>query len=333
MTRGEQIYNYPLYSIKRFPAFIKYCIPVAKQIGGGKWLSVLMDMIWCNLRYGAMDSRDYLLFEFDKKSALERNSFFTKRRYFKLIKHFNKEVFLRLVDKNEMYIEYSNFIKRRWMLINQETSEKDVLNFVCQYDNLLIKPMSAEQGQGVSIINCKDKDSLKNAIALKDKKPFILEELLHNCKEMNIINPSSLNTLRVFVIVPYGKDPVVISVSLRCGCGKSVVDNWGAGGICYPVDIESGIIYTYGRDKKGNTYIFHPGSHVQMVGMRIPFYKDAINCAIQCTKHNKDVIYTGVDLALTPTGPELVELNFPGGHDILQAIDQKGKNKLMQSII
>ena len=77
MTRGEQIYNYPLYSIKRFPAFIKYCIPVAKQIGGGKWLSVLMDMIWCNLRYGAMDSRDYLLFEFDKKRALERNSFFT----------------------------------------------------------------------------------------------------------------------------------------------------------------------------------------------------------------------------------------------------------------
>lgn len=34
MTRGEQIYNYPLYSLKRFPNFIKYCKPVAKQIGG-----------------------------------------------------------------------------------------------------------------------------------------------------------------------------------------------------------------------------------------------------------------------------------------------------------
>ena len=126
---------------------------------------------------------------------------------------------------------------------------------------------------------------------------------------------------------------MVISVSLRCGRGDTIVDNWGAGGIGYPVDIQSGIIYSYGRDKKGNPYIFHPESNTLMVGIKIPFYKEAIDYAVQCTRHNRDVLYAGVDIALTPEGPELVELNFPGGHDFLQTLDQVGKNDLMQSII
>lgn len=333
MNRGQHIFNYPLYSIKRFPLFVKYCIPIAKQMGGGRWISVLIDMIWCNLRYGAMDSRDYLLFEFHKKSSAERNAFFTKRRYFRLIKHFNKDVFITLADKDNMYDEYRSFIKRKWLLVNPNTSEEDVRKFISQNDKLIIKPVSAEQGQGVLVLHNDDVNSINKILETKSSNPIILEELLRNCKEMEEINPSSLNTLRIFTIVPKGKDPKVISVSLRCGCGDSVVDNWGAGGIGYPVDIQSGIVYTSGRDKKGKKYLFHPLSNIQMVGLQIPFYNEAIDLAIQCTKHNKHVRYAGIDIALTPDGPELVELNFPGGHDILQTLDQKGKNKLMQSII
>lgn len=335
MNRGEQIYNYPLYSLKRFPTFLKYSIPVAKKLGGAKinWLFVLLDMIWCNLRYGAMDSRDYLLFEFHRKSAAERNKFFTKRRYFRLIRNFNKEVFFRLADKDNMYEEYRSFIKRKWILINSETTEEDVNDFIARYDRLLVKPASAEQGQGISVLKTNDKATLRKIIEDKASNPVILEELLTNCDEMQVINPSSLNTLRVFTIVPKGKEPMVISVSLRCGRGDTIVDNWGAGGIGYPVDIQSGIIYSYGRDKKGNPYIFHPESNTLMVGIKIPFYKEAIDYAVQCTRHNRDVWYAGVDIALTPEGPELVELNFPGGHDFLQTLDQVGKNDLMQSII
>ena len=335
MKRGEQIFNYPLYSIKRFPTFLKYSLPVAKKLGGAKrnWLFVLMDMIWCNLRYGAMDSRDYLLFEFHRKSSAERNSFFTKRRYFRLIRHFNKDVFVSLMDKDNMYHEYSSFIKRKWILVNWNTPDKSVQDFISGHDRLLVKPVSAEQGQGISVLRTDDKDALKELMDKKASDPFILEELLSNCDEMQEINSASLNTLRVYTIVPKGEEPKVISTSLRCGCGDSIVDNWGAGGIGYPVDIQSGIIYTYGRDKKGNPYVFHPGSNVRMVGLAIPFYKEAIDYAIKCTKHNKNVLYAGVDIALTPDGPELVELNFPGGHDFLQTLDQVGKNALMHSII
>jgi hypothetical protein len=45
------------------------------------------------------------------------------------------------------------------------------------------------------------------------------------------------------------------------------------------------------------------------------------------------VVYAGHDIAILPDRLELIEVNFPGGHDFLQTLDQVGKNKLMQSII
>ena len=44
------------------------------------------------------------------------------------------------------------------------------------------------------------------------------------------------------------------------------------------------------------------------------------------------VAYAGHDIAILPDRLEMIELNFPGGHDFLQALDQVGKNELMQNI-
>lgn len=337
MTRGELIYNYPLYSLSRLCTFVKYCKSASNAIvmGGGKFrLPIILDMIWCNLRYGAMDSRDYLLFEFWKKSALERNTFFTKRRYFQLIKHFDKELFIKLSDKDYMYNEYKDFIKRDWLIVNSECSLDSVKEFVNKHKNVIVKPISSEQGSGIIKVNAIEKEKLNDLFNNRLNKPFLLEEILANCDELNKINPSSLNTLRVYTIVPKnGGNPIAINASLRCGRGNIVVDNWGSGGIGYPIDLNNGIVFTYGRNKKGQPFAYHPDSNIQMIGFKIPYFQEAIQFAIDCAKHNSKVLYAGIDVALTPNGPELVELNFPGGHDFLQALDQVGKNALMQTII
>lgn len=336
MTRGEHIYNFPLYSFKRFFTFLRYSKPVAKKVAkeiGSCSFCVLLDMIWCNFRYGAMDSRDYLLFEFWEKSASERNSFFTKRRYFRLIKHFDKDTFVYLGDKDNMYKEYKSFIKRNWILVNSDTAESCAKNFLEKYETALVKPVSAEQGSGIFKISKHEEGKLEQLLLQKDVSPFLMEELLSNCDELNAVNSHSLNTLRVYTVVPKGETPKVVSTSLRCGCGNTVVDNWGSGGIGYPVDLDLGIICSYGKNKKGEPFAIHPGSQVQMIGMKIPFFREAIDLAITCTLHNANVLYAGIDIALTPNGPELIELNFPGGHDFLQTLDQVGKNSIMQSIL
>ena len=336
MSRGEHIYNYPLYSLKRFFTFLKYSKPIAQKVSsmdGRNYFSVLLDMIWCNLRYGAMDSRDYWLFEFFKKSASERNSFFTKRRYFRLIKKFDRKTFVQMCEKDFMYKEFKDFIKRDWLLVNQNSSEDTILSFIKEHGKVLVKPVSDEQGKGVCKIEPLEKDKIKELVEHRNEKPFLLEEVLVNHPELDKINSNSLNTLRIFTIVPKGEKPKVISVSLRCGVGKTAVDNWGAGGICYPVDLNYGIVFSYGKNKKGVEFAVHPETDIQMIGMKIPYYREAIQLALQSTTYNPNVLYAGCDVAITPNGPELIELNFPGGHDILQAIDNVGKNSIMQTIV
>lgn len=335
MTQAEHIYNYPLYSIKRFPTFIRFCKPVAKSISqsmGGHWLLILVDMIWCNLRYGAMDSRDYLLFEFWKKSAGERDTFFTKRRYFKLLKHFDKETFCHPNGKDFLYKKYSDFIKREWLLADASTNEEEIRAFFAKHQRALIKPLSSEQGRGIYVADEKNQQEVAMIVEQCKRSPILLEEVCRNCDELNRINSSSLNTLRVYTIVTKNGTIEIPSVSLRCGCGENVVDNWGSGGVGYPVDIESGIVYAPGVDKKGNKHIFHPGTKVIMPGFVIPRFKEACEMAKRIIRRDMNVVYAGHDIAILPDRLELIEVNFPGGHDFLQTLDQVGKNQLMQNI-
>ena len=333
----EQIYYYPLYSLKRFPTFIRYCKPTAKEIaakiGGGKnWLIILADMIWCNIRYGAMDSRDYLLFEFWKKSASERNTFFTKRRYFKLIKKFDKDTFLHKGGKAFLYRKYADFIKRDWILADAETDVNLISDFFSRHDRVLVKPLSSEQGRGIYVANGNDLHEVTKITEECKHNSILIEEVCINCQELNRINSSSLNTLRIFTIVNSKGGIEIPAICLRCGCGNSVVDNWGAGGISYPVDIETGIVYAPGVDKKGHQHIFHPGTDIVMPGFRIPRFKEACEMVKQAIRKDMKVVYAGHDIAILPDRLEMIEINFPGGHDIFQAIDHVGKNDLMRNL-
>ena len=336
-SRIDRICSYKLYSLKRFPKFVKYCIPVAKDlaeiIGNIRWYNILIDMIWCNWRYGAMHSRDYLLFEFWKKSSWERNSFFTQRRYYKFIKSVNKSTLYELSNKVAMYKKYSNFIKREWIIADDHTKSEDVYSFAKKHSQILVKPMSSEQGRGIRVLYSNDKTGIEDLIRETKTNAYLLEEVCTNCEEFNLINSKSLNTLRIYTIVNKNGIIEIPSISLRCGCGDNVVDNWGAGGIGYPVDIKSGIIYAPGKDKRGNKHIYHPGTNFIMPGFRIPHFKEACEMAINIIEKDKNVVYAGHDIAILKDRIELIEVNFPGGHDFLQALDQVGKNDTMNSIM
>ena len=313
MTRGEQIYNYPLYSLKRFPNFIKYCKPVAKQIGGGKWFSVMMDMIWCNLRYGTMDSRDYLLFEFHKKCSKERKTYFTKRAYFRLIKTFDREVFLRLAEKENQYKEYGQFVNRQWMNIDEMTNWQDLCGFVKQIKDVILKPKSSDCGKGVLKVSSEDSlELLRHIYDNRKAVGYLAEEMVTNCAELDSFNPSSLNTVRVTYVLRRNAEPHIFSVMLRTGASKdSVTDNWGAGGILMNIDLKTGMVVQPGLDEAGNTYLYHPLTKTKIVGFEIPHYHEMLRFAKEVARHNPAVVYGGLDIAITPTGFKLIEVNFP----------------------
>lgn len=335
-SRGEQIYNYRLYSFKRFFTFLKYAKITAKELAEktnrSEWL-IIMDMIWCNLRYGANHSRDYTLFDFDKKSGHERNTFMTFRRYYRMVKKFDKATFLRYTLKNNMYEDYGQFIKRDWMCLDGSQTREQVIDFLLKHKTVIVKPVSSDQGKGINIITF---SSIQECESFCDNylgRNVIIEEVLSNCAELSAIHEKSLNTVRVYTIVNKEGDSDILTMALRCGQSNADIDNWGAGGVGYNIDLKYGVIDRPGRDKKGAFHVFHPGTDVCMVGYHIPMFNEVWQYALRVASHNKKVLFAGLDIAITPTGPELIEVNFPGGHDFLQCLDDIGKNELLQSVV
>lgn len=328
--KADEMYNYKLYDFSKFMDFCKYSWKTAKGVSdkyGGTRLGVWLHMIWCNLRYGASHTLDYTLFEFYKKRGCEINRFLTYRRFWKLVKQFDKETFYNTIDKANCYKIYSQFIKRDWLLTNGDTRDDEIRSFISKHHKILVKPISLDSGKGIFTLNEADSEAINNFLQERKNNTYLLEEICENCEELKAICPSSLNTLRIDTMVNEDNEIEIFSVHLRCGCGDAIVDNWGAGGVAYPIDIETGIINAPGLDLKGNRHIYHPGTNKVMIGYKPPRYEEACQFAKDIISLNKKVVYAGLDLAILEDRIELIEVNFPPAHFFLQAVDQIGRNQ------
>ena len=278
----------------------------------------MIDMAWCLVRYGARPI-DYVRFEFHKKSGRERDRYLTIFKYFKLAKKLKKTLGGNLMGyKTNEYKLFSEYIKREWMIVDAQTSESDVRTFIQKHQTVIAKPNNGEQGKGVMKIKVEDQKKINELLDLKSHNVFVLEECLKNIEDLDRMNPSSLNTIRCYTMIDKeGKDRIM-EIILRAGAPGSHVDNWGSGGVAYYFDVETGICKGPGVDKKNKTHMLHPGSQFQVVGYKLPDYEKLLDYIHQLMNVDRTARFVGWDIALTPNGYDLVEMNCPGGHDLLQ---------------
>ena len=173
-----------------------------------------------------------------------------------------------------------------------------------------------------SIFKPDDKASIDELLTKCRRADYILEEMLTNECSLDAINPSSLNTVRVYTLIQRNGQTKILGIMLRVGRNGNHVDNWGSGGIGYNFDVETGICVDYGRDKKNRPYIFHPDSNIQMVGFHLPKFEELKLYVTRLSQVCPQARYVGWDIAITPSGFALVEMNCPGGHDFLQAFGE-----------
>ena len=282
-------------------------------------MRILASMLYCTFRYGARPI-DYERFEFRRKSAFERDRYMTFLRYFKILKKIDRTTFADISGNKRRELEvFSDFICRQWMYVDQSTPENRIRDFVASSKSVIAKPEHGEQGHGIFIL--KSDDDLDRVLSECKSSPYILEEVVENEDYIKEINPSSLNTVRATTLIDRAGNVSIVSIILRVGIPGACVDNWGAGGVGYNFDIESGICDRPGKDKKNQTYIFHPGSGKKMVGFQLKDFsslKEYINRLALTLPSAK---YVGWDIAITPSGFELIEMNCPAGHDMFQSFD------------
>ena len=293
-------------------------VKLVSRITGKTILYHWIDCVFCIIRYGCGPSQ-YLEGGFFRLRSFERDKTYTKKRIDRIRKIYNNKEYERILsNKVEFNNLFSRYLKRRWIYCKNATVE-DIKCFYDNVDDIIVKPNSMSKGRGIYLL---DKSMLD--ITSFVGKDVLLEECLVNHPQMRF-NNRSLNTLRITTIMDSHDNVNIIKISLRCGVGDSVVDNFCAGGVVYPVNKDYGRIEGPGcHSTLGQECFVHPGSDIFMLGREIPFWTDVIAIVKEAASLLPQVRFIGWDVAITDRGPAIIEGNQRPG---AQLIEYQGTEK------
>jgi len=136
-------------------------------------------------------------------------------------------------------------------------------------ERIFVKRFSGGTASGVSIFTRKEKgvyldsdNDIVSAAMIRKKyadQDFLFEKQIIQEPVLSKFNPDTVNTIRVMTF----KDKV-ISAAVRFSCKGSFVDNTAKGGVAVSLDIETGMLESYGmREYDLNHYTEHPDSHLK----------------------------------------------------------------------
>lgn len=104
---------------------------------------------------------------------------------------------------------------------------------------------------------------------------LVVQEPIKQCKELNSVNSSSVNTVRILTLLR-NKEVKAYSAVLRMGIDGAKVDNASSGGITCGINSD-GTLKDVAYSAKGVKYELHPTSGVNFGTIKIPSYGKAVD--------------------------------------------------------
>ena len=287
---------------------MKRCIDYIHDEYGKNRLVTFVDMVWCMFRYGA-GYRDYTTFAFHTMNGRQRKTYITRVK--------NKTLISRLNDQEKSYIfenkgEFRKVFKDylgREVLDVKDLSFDEFSEFMKEKEIIFAKPYKGESGHGIERLSKSDFKSLEAMYEyVTDGKFGLIEELIVQHDDINRIYPLALNTYRISTVVAGGK-AYCVQVFAKFGTGGNCVDNLGNGGVCCPVDMQTGEICGDAHSDTLKHYSEHPDTHIKLVGYKMPYVKEAVELCKKAALEVEGMRYIGWDVFVSPNGPGIVEGN------------------------
>ena len=148
---------------------------------------------------------------------------------------------------------------------------------------------------------------------LLKKEPLIFESLIRQTGQMSSFNPSSVNTIRFMTTLYPGNEARIIATFIKIGRSGRCVDNAGSGGnVDSGINIATGeitdpILFSSWRDL--TKIDCHPDSGEQLKGVKIENWEEIKSTVLDFQKKLPFVKAAGWDIAITPDGPKVIEVN------------------------
>jgi len=180
---------------------------------------------------------------------------------------------------------------------------------------LIIKPIEGRGGRNIFLayltegnicVQGKRNKVLLNQFVLPSKS--VLQEYIKQHENLDKI-AKSVNTIRIVTLLTKKDAVIFLGAFMRFGLGDAFVDNTSQGGITVGIDFEKGVLKDKAFDFKSKIYGSHPTSKVNFNGLQIPYWEDVLCLATKVQKRLSYNKLMGQDIAISPTGPILIEIN------------------------
>ena len=279
---------------------------------------VLFDYLYSRIRFGFCgedyfrNSTGYAMKNFQKKS------FFSYQKWFKIMDIFNDKEYTHLLSNKVEFLNYfQDFITHSHIYPKNVSFEK-FEKYVTSHPNLLMKPLDENQGHGIE--RYIPSGNLKDDYNSLAQNNYFIEEKIQQHHKMNL-GSQSVNTIRVYTILDGQGHASILKAVLRVGVGDSIIDNYHAGGVIYPINIEFGFVEGYGVSRVfGKKICIHPGTSQLMVGYKLPNWDILCSTMVKAAECIPQVRYIGWDVVITEDGVDFIEANHDADHALFEVI-------------
>lgn len=156
-------------------------------------------------------------------------------------------------------------------------------------------------------------------------RTYLLQEMVRNHPEiarltdhvatvrtMNLVRPDRIETPFTLIKIPVG---------------GNIADNyWRKGNLIADVDPATGVIRraVSGKGAEMRTHETHPLTGAPLVGLQLPLWRELRAANEACARAYAPVRYQSLDIALTPEGPAIIEINSGGSFMLAQIASGSG---------
>ena len=295
----------------------------------GSRFALMCDMILCKLRYHAK-IEEYLAYRLYEYKHCYRKNFLFKYHQQRLYRKVNE--ILNTKFKYSFYELIPDMFQRE-IILAPACGEDVFVDYLRRHKRIVTKPNKGSCGIDVSILEY-ESDHQAREVFRDLSIDIICEEYIRQHPVMMELNPSTVNTIRVVSLRHSQDDVEILCATLRCGArNDTIIDNLNKGGVGATVDVDTGIVCTFGRDYKLRTYSHHPLTGVQIMGLQIPNWDKAMDLIKRAHARLPENRILGWDIAITETGADIVEANSAPAPRSMQMIDGKPKGEQILKIL
>ena len=296
-----------LFDRKRVAGFVAQS---AARSRAPRWW-ILLDMIWCSIRYETT-FENYCEWDFFLLKRRERRTYMTDPLSFRLTRRFNDASQRGIFDDKRQFAgRFSEELGREWIDL-QQTDVAALTDFVRRFDRVIAKNPLGVGGQGITL---RDTAEIADVEAFREELlasgQTLLEEVLEQHEDLARLHPQSLNTLRVVTYLAPGGEVHRLAGVLKIGNG-GFVDNFSNGGMYTMLDANGRVLHA-AVDEEGRAYETHPRTGVPITGFQVPMYPEVIDLVERLAHRVPALPYIGWDIAITPSGPVVIEGNHNTG--------------------